>query len=258
MRAVILAGGLGTRMREETEYRPKPMVEIGGRPVLWHIMKIYATYGITDFVVCVGYRGNIIKEYFLNYEALSSDFTVRLGEHHSTELHGASQETDWRVTVVDTGLETQTAGRVRRVGGYLDDTTFMVTYGDGVASVDIGALLAFHRAHGRTATMTCAQPSSRFGVVELASDGRVLHFREKPRALDWVNAGFFVFEPRFLEYIEGDESVLEQQPMERVAAEGELMAFRHEGFWQPMDTYREYLAMNEIWDAGDAPWKSWT
>jgi len=257
VKAVILAGGLGTRLREETEYRPKPMVQIGDHPIMWHIMKTYAHHGVTDFVVCVGYRGDVIKEYFLNYEALSRDFTVRLGREHTTEVHGYSQEKDWSVTVAETGQDTMTGGRVKRAGRYVGEESFMVTYGDGLANVDVSALMAFHRAHGRLATMTCVQPSTRFGVVELDGAGAVQHFREKPRAIDWINGGYFVFEPQVLDRLDGDDTVLEQEPLEGLAADGELMAFRHEGFWQPMDTYREFQMLNDLWDRGEAPWAVW-
>jgi glucose-1-phosphate cytidylyltransferase len=218
-------------------------------------MKTYAHHGVKDFVICIGYRGQVIKEYFLNYEAYSSDFTIRLGGDHRRELHAYSAETDWRVTVAETGDDTMTGGRVKRVAPYLDDDVFLVTYGDGVADVDISALLDFHRSHGRMATMTCAQPPSRFGIVELAEGGAVEHFREKPRAEDWVNAGFFVFERAFLDIIQGDATVLEAEPLERLAKDGELMAYRHDGYWQPMDTYREVQLLNQLWDDGDAPWR---
>lgn len=244
-------------MREETEFRPKPMVQVGHQPILWHIMKVYAFHGVKEFVLCAGYKGNVIREHFLNYEAFSSDFTVRLGENHQVESHGFSAETDWLVTVAETGDETMTGGRVKRVEPYVDGDEFMVTYGDGLADVDITALLAFHRSHGRIATMTCARPASRFGIVEMDEDGVVEHFREKPRAEDWVNAGFFVFDRKFFEYLPGDETVLEREPLERLAKEGQLVGFRHEGFWQPMDTYREMDLLNELWDSGQAPWAVW-
>lgn len=255
MKAVILAGGLGTRLREETEYKPKPMVEIGGKPILWHIMKTYAHHGINDFVICIGYRGQIIKDFFLNYEAYSSDFRIQLGGDHPRSLHGVSAE-DWTVTVAETGAETMTGGRVKRVARYLqDDDLFCVTYGDGVADVDVTAVIDFHRSHGRRATMTCAQPPSRFGIVEIGEGGQVEHFREKPRTEDWVNAGFFVFDREVLEVIEGDATVLEAEPLARLAKDSELMAYRHKGYWQPMDTYREVQLLKELWEAGNAPWK---
>lgn len=250
----MLAGGLGTRMREETEYKPKPMVEVGGRPVLWHLMKAFASSGLNEFVVCTGYRGDVIKDYFLNYEARTNDFTAHLGSSSRVEVHGSHGD-DWRVTVADTGANTQTGGRVKRVAQYLDGR-FMVTYGDGLADVDITKLLAFHESHGRLATVTTVRPLSRFGVMDIDSSGLVLRFREKPLTDDYVNVGFFVFEPKVLEYLDED-CVLEQAPLERLASEGQLMAYRHDGFWQPMDTFREYTMLNEMWDRGDAPWKVW-
>jgi glucose-1-phosphate cytidylyltransferase len=255
MKVVLLAGGLGTRMREETEYKPKPMVEVGGKPVLWHLMKSFATYGLTDFVVCTGYRGDVIKDYFLNYDARMNDFTAHLGKSTHIEVHGNHAEIDWKVTVADTGPSTMTGGRVKRVGRYIDGR-FMVTYGDGLADIDISALLAFHESHGKLATVTTVRPLSRFGVMDLDSSGQVQQFREKPQTDDYVNAGFFVFEPEVLDYLD-EECVLEQAPLERLAAEGQLMAYRHEGFWQPMDTYREFTMLNEMWDSGNAPWKVW-
>ncbi len=256
MKAVILAGGLGTRLREETEYRPKPMVEVGGRPIIWHIMKLLAHHGIVDFVVCAGYRGDVIRDYFLNYEARTNDFTVHLGVRDSIEYHGRHPEADWKVTVAETGAETMTGGRVKRIERYLGGERCLVTYGDGLADVDVSRLVAFHENHGKLATVTTVRPLSRFGVMDLASDGSVQQFREKPLTDDYVNAGFFIFEPGVFDYI-GAESVLEQQPLEELAGAGELMAYRHEGFWQPMDTYREYAMLNQMWSSDDAPWKVW-
>lgn len=255
MKAVILAGGLGTRLREQTEFRPKPMVEVGGKPILWHIMKIFAHYGITDFVVCIGYKGDVIKEYFLDYEARNNDFTITLGKSHEIVFHNQHLESDWKVTVADTGDETQTGGRVKRIERYIDDDRFMVTYGDGLADVDIAKLLAFHESHGKKATLTTVQPLSRFGVLDLAEDGAVEHFREKPQVDGWVNAGFFVFERSVFDYLT-DDCVLEQEPLAALSKDGQLMAHRHDGFWQPMDTYRESKLLNDIWQAG-APWKVW-
>ena len=258
MKAVILAGGLGTRLREETEFRPKPMVEIGGQPILWHIMKIFSHFNVNEFVVCIGYRGDVIKDYFANYETRSNDFTVRLGATKEIEFHDAHLESEWRVTLVDTGQETMTGGRVKRVEPYMAGERCIVTYGDGLADVDISALLAFHERHGRLATMTTVRPLTRFGVVDLDEDGVVRRFREKPQTDEYVNGGFFVFEPKVLEHYLGPESVLEQEPLEALAKDGELMAYRHEGFWQPMDTYREFTMLNELWLSGDAPWKVWS
>ncbi|HEU5308188.1 MAG TPA: glucose-1-phosphate cytidylyltransferase [Acidimicrobiia bacterium] len=257
MKAVILAGGLGTRLREETEFRPKPMVEIGGKPVLWHIMKLYAFHSVTDFVVPIGYRGEVIRDYFLNYEARTNDFTVRLGHHHEIEYHTSHLETGWCVTVVDTGAETPTGGRVLRVGDHVRGERFLVTYGDGVADVDIGKLLAFHEEHGKLATMTTVRPLSRFGIVESDPDGTVMRFREKPESVDAVNAGFFVFEPAVFDYL-ADDVALEREPLEALAHDRQLAAYAHDGFWQPMDTYREFTALNALWADGDAPWKVWS
>jgi len=255
LKVVLLAGGLGTRLREETEYRPKPMVEVGGRPVLWHIMKNFSAHGLQDFVVCTGYRGEVIKDYFLNYEARNNDFTVTLGKQTAISYHGGHSESSWTVTVADTGAETMTGGRVKRVAQYLGGR-FIVTYGDGLADVDIKSLLKFHESHGKLATVTTVRPLSRFGVMDLAADGSVERFREKPQTDDYVNAGFFVFEPQVLDYLDED-CVLEQQPLEDLAKDKQLVAYRHEGFWQPMDTYREFTLLNEMWSSGNAPWKVW-
>ena len=259
MKAVILCGGLGTRLREETEFRPKPLIEIGGRPILWHIMKIYARHGFRDFVLCLGYRGNMIKEYFLNYEAMNNDFTISLGRRHQVEYHGAHPEQDFRVTLAETGAEAMTGARVKRVEKYVgDDDTFLVTYGDGVADVDVGAVVDFHRAHGRLATVTTVRPFSRFGVLDVDEEGRVREFSEKPLMQGWVNAGYFVFGRGVFDYLRSDEAcVLEREPLERLTADGQLMAFRHDGFFHTMDTYREYAYLNELWAAGRAPWKVW-
>jgi glucose-1-phosphate cytidylyltransferase len=257
LKTIILAGGQGTRLREETEYRPKPLVEVGGRPILWHIMKLYAHYGYRDFVVCLGYRGHMIKQYFLDYEAMSNDFTVSLGRFHQIAYHDMHKEQDYRVTLVDTGLNTMTGGRVCRARRYVEDDTFMVTYGDGVSDVDLTALVAFHRAHGKLATITTTRPQSRYGLVELSDAGAVTDFTEKPRLDGWANAGFMVFDRRAFDYLDGDGCVLEREPLERLAAEGQLMAYRHNGFFFAMDTYREYLYLNELWDGGQAPWKVW-
>lgn len=259
MKVVILCGGQGTRMREETEYRPKPLVEIGGRPVLWHIMKIYAHHGFREFVLCLGYRGNMIKEYFLNYEAMTNDFTVCLGRRHEVNYHQEHPEQDFLVTLADTGANTMTGGRVRRAARYLaDDELFMATYGDGVLDVDINKLVAFHKAHGKLATVTSVRPQTRYGMLELAADGGVNKFAEKPQADGWINAGFFVFDRRVLGYLgEGDDVVLEREPLERLAADGQIVAYKHGGDFYAMDTYREYLMLNELWAAGKAPWKVW-
>jgi glucose-1-phosphate cytidylyltransferase len=260
MKVVILCGGQGTRLREETEYRPKPLVDIGGRPILWHIMKLYAHHGFRDFVLCLGYRGNMIKEYFLNYEAMNNDFTMCLGRLHQVAYHGAHHEQDFRVTLAETGLDTMTGGRVRRIQKYVDnddDDTFMVTYGDGVADADIRKVLAFHRKHGKLATVTTVSPISRYGILDVEADGRVSSFSEKPRIEGWASAGFFVFSRRLFDYLDGDDCILEREPMERLAAEEQLMAYQHSGFFFAMDTYREYKFLNDLWANGKAPWKVW-
>jgi len=255
VKAVILAGGKGTRIAEETVTRPKPMVEIGGRPLLWHLMSIYAAQGVNDFVVACGYRGEFIKEYFASFFLHHSDFTINLKDG-TRDLLGASAP-DWRVSVVDTGLETMTGGRIRRLRSLLAGETFMATYGDGLGAVDLKALLAFHRAHGRLATVTAVRPPARFGNLAIEGD-RVREFAEKPQTGEgWINGGFFVFEPALFDYIADDTTSLEQGPLERIAAEGQLMAFRHEGFWQPMDTVRERQLLESLWASGEAPWKLW-
>jgi len=253
---VLLAGGLGTRLREQTEYRPKPMVEIGGHPIIWHIMKNFSHFGLEDFVIAAGYRGEVIKDYFLNFRGRSQDFTVSLSTGDVAYHAAHSDDTDWTVTVADTGKDTMTGGRVKRAARYTEGR-FMVTYGDGLADVNIDQLRAFHESHGRLATVTTTRPSTRFGVLDLGPDGVVERFREKPQADGHVNAGFFVFEPEVLDYLD-DECVLEREPLERLAAERQLMALEHTGFWQPMDTFREFQMMNEMWDAGDAPWRLWS
>lgn len=257
MKVVILCGGQGTRLREETEFRPKPLVPIGERPILWHIMKYFAHFGLREFVLCLGYRGHMIKEYFLNYEAMNNDLTICLGRRHSIHYHNAHDEQDLQVTLVDTGQESMTGGRVRRVRNYLGDETFLVTYGDGVADIDLGALLAFHGEHGKIATISTVRPSSRFGVVEMNEGQEVERFSEKPQMDTWANAGFMLFNPRIFDYLEGDDCVLEREPLERLAAERQLMAYRHSGFFFAMDTYREFRMLNSLWDSGNAPWKVW-
>ena len=255
MKAVILAGGLGTRLAEETELRPKPMVEIGGRPILWHIMKIFGHYGVRDFVVCLGYKGYVIKEYFVNYRHHVADITVDLAAG-SVEVHRSGAE-DWRVSLIETGDRTMTGGRLKRVRDYLGDQDFFMTYGDGVADIDLGALLGAHRAAGRLATVTAVQPSGRFGALEL-EDERVAAFREKPAGDGAaINGGFFVLSPKVLDLIADDGTTWEQGPMERLAAEGQLTAYRHGGFWQPMDTLRDRRQLEALWASGQAPWKLW-
>lgn len=259
MKAVILAGGLGTRLAEETGVRPKPMVEIGGRPIIWHIMKIYAHHGITDFVVCLGYKGYMIKEYFGNYGLHMSDVTVDLRKG-TINVHRNLAE-DWRVSLIDTGEFTMTGGRLKRALAYLgeEDSDFCLTYGDGVGDVDITKTIEFHRAHGRRATVTAMRPSGRFGQLALEEDGRVTAFLEKPQDEGgWINGGFFVLSRDVAGYIEGDETLWEREPLERLAREGELQAFFHRGFWQPMDTLRDRQQLEDLWAQRAAPWRVWS
>lgn len=256
MKVLILAGGFGTRLSEETDLRPKPMVDIGGRPILWHIMKGYAAHGFREFVVLLGYKGYFIKEYFANYFLHQSDVTFDLGQNRM-QVHNTSSE-DWTVTLLDTGLHTMTGGRVRRARDFLKGERFMLTYGDGVADVDLAGLLAYHVEQGRLMTLTSVQPEGRFGAVVQTSTGLVAEFREKPMGDGaWINGGFFVCEPAVLDYIDGDATVFEREPMERLAADQQLAAFRHTGFWKCMDTLRDKTQLNELWAAGKAPWKNW-
>lgn len=257
MKAVILAGGYGTRISEESSIRPKPMVEIGGRPIIWHIMKIYATHGVNDFVICCGYKGHMIKEYFANYFLYGSDVTIDVRRNH-LEVHRNGVE-PWRVTLVDTGERTMTGGRLKRVADYLEDDTFCLTYGDGVADIDVTRLIGFHREHHALATLTAVQPPGRFGAFMLEEgQTRVQGFREKPRGEGaWINGGFFVLEPAVLEYIAGDETVWEREPLEQLARDRCLEAYRHSGFWQPMDTLRDKMLLEELWQSGRAPWCVW-
>lgn len=257
MKAIILAGGLGSRLSEETVLRPKPMVEIGGRPILWHIMKIYSAYGINDFIVCLGYKGYVIKEFFANYSLHASDVTVDL-TNNSVEWHRNDAE-PWRVTLVETGANTLTGGRLKRVLPYVkDEEAFCFTYGDGVADVDIAKLIEFHRSHGKYVTLTATQPSGKFGALSLEEDGTVSKFAEKPRGDGrWVNGGFFVLSPKVGEYLAGDETIWERDPLEKLSAEQQVAAYRHPGFWQPMDTIHDRELLENLWKAGDAPWKLW-
>jgi glucose-1-phosphate cytidylyltransferase len=260
MRVMILCGGMGTRLRELTDLRPKPMVEIGGRPILWHIMKLYACHGMTDFLLCLGYKGSIIKEYFLNYEAMNSDFTVELGHRSGVHLHGAGHgERGWQVTLADTGESAMTGARIRRAAKFLgDDQTFAVTYGDGLTDVDLSAALAFHRSHGGLATLTAVRPPSRFGELA-ATEGRVTAFIEKPQvAQGLINGGFFFFERGFIDYLTDDDTcVLEREPLERCAGDKQLFLFSHPGYWQCMDTIRDWESLQKQWESGRAPWKVW-
>lgn len=255
MKAVILAGGVGSRISEETQLRPKPMITIGGKPILWHIMKLYAAYGITDFVICLGYMGYVIKEYFANYYLHTADVTFDVATN-SIEVHQSTAE-PWRVTLIDTGVETQTGGRLRRVLKYLGDEDFCFTYGDGVADVDVTKLVEFHRAQRTIATVTAVQPAGRFGAMDLEGE-RVSQFREKLTGDGmWINGGFFVLSPAVRDYLDGDETVWEQEPLRRLAADGQLSSYKHCGFWQPMDTLREKHQLEELWATGRAPWKIW-
>jgi glucose-1-phosphate cytidylyltransferase len=255
MKVVIFAGGRGSRIAEETNVKPKPMVEIGGHPILWHIMKIYAAHGICDFIVCLGYKGYVIKEYFANYYLHTADVTFDLTDN-KVEVNRPGAE-PWRVTLVDTGNETETGGRLKRVSKYLDEDLFCLTYGDGVGDIDIGRLIAFHRGHGLLATVTAVRPPGRFGAIEL-DDTIVTSFTEKPRGDGgWINGGFFVMSADALRYIEGDRTVLEQEPLRNLAQNRHLAAYRHEGFWHPMDTLRDNLLLEQLWNSGKAPWKVW-
>ena len=257
MKAVVLAGGYGTRLSEETGVRPKPMVEIGGRPILWHIMKIYSAYGINEFIVCCGYKGHMIKEYFANYFLNMSDVTFDL-RNNKTKIHQNGAE-PWKVTLVDTGDGTMTGGRLKRVKDYIGPETFCFTYGDGVSDVDIRQLIAFHREQKTRATLTAVQVPGRFGAFKLAGEQtRVASFREKPQGDGaWVNGGFFVLEPSVIDYVEGDSTVWEQEPLQQLARDGTLSAYRHYGFWHPMDTLRDKSVLQELWQSGKAPWKVW-
>lgn len=257
MKVVIFAGGYGTRLSEETTVKPKPMVEIGGRPILWHIMKMYAHYGLNDFIICCGYKGHIIKDYFLRFQQLASDFTIDLNTNE-VQITKCNSE-DWKVTLVDTGIGTMTGGRLKRVRDYLGDSTFCLTYGDGVSNVDIPALIRFHDSEGAIATLTAVQPPGRFGVFHLdGGQKRITRFREKPQSEDaWINGGFFVLQPEVMDYIEGDETVWEQEPLTNLTNEGQLCAFRHSGFWHAMDTLSDKNTLERLWQSGAAPWKIW-
>lgn len=257
LKVVILCGGLGTRLREETEYRPKPMVDIGGRPIVWHIMKAFAHYGFNDFILCLGYKGDMIKDYFLNYEAMNSDFTVHLGRFHQIAYHGSHLEQDFRVTLADTGPESMTGGRIKRIEKYIESEPFIVTYGDGLSNVNPADLLAFHKKHGKIATVTSVRPYSRFGVLDVDDSGKVCRFAEKPQLDGWTSAGFFAFNRGVFDLLTGDDCVMERQTLAQLATDGQLMAYRHDGFFFAMDTYREYEALNAMWNSGNAPWKVW-
>ena len=257
MKVLILAGGFGTRLSEETDVRPKPMVEIGGKPILWHIMKIYSHYGYNDFVILLGYKGYYIKEYFANYFLHQSDVTIDITTGKMEVLNNSSEP--WKITLLDTGLETMTGGRIKRAQNFLGNEPFMLTYGDGVADIDINKLVEFHKLHGKAMTMTSAQPEGRFGALNIDENNRVTNFLEKPKGDGgWINAGFFVCEPKVFDYItEGDSTVFEQVPLQNLAKDGEIYTYKHEGFWKPMDTLRDKLELEKLWNSGKAPWKVW-
>jgi glucose-1-phosphate cytidylyltransferase len=258
MKVVIFCGGLGTRLREETEYRPKPMVPVGERPILWHIMKLYAHFGHKDFILCLGYKGEVIKDFFRNYHWNTSDVTLRLGPRPQIKYHNQHDEEDWSVTLVDTGQATMTGGRLKRVLPFIEEDTFLLTYGDGVANTNINESIAFHQKHKRIVTITAVQPSGRFGDIDIQKDFTVSSFREKPeRETGFINGGFFVMNKRVSEYLTDDTCVLEQQPLNRLAAENQICAYVHHGFWQCMDTYREQQLLTSMWNSGKAPWKVW-
>ena len=255
MRTIILAGGLGTRLSEETELRPKPLVEIGGRPILWHIMKLYSHHGFSEFSIALGYRGEMIKRFFVDYRLITSDLSVTMGEE-KIDWHSGPEDS-WSVDLIDTGVGTQTGGRLKRIATGIKNQTFMMTYGDGVADIDVRALVNFHKEHGKLATVTAVRPPARFGSLSIKGS-QVSGFAEKPQLGEgWINGGYFVFEPEVANYIDGDETYLEREPLERLALDGQLMAFKHSSFWQPMDTLRDLQTLRERWDAHDAPWKVW-
>lgn len=255
MKVVLLAGGFGTRISEESRFKPKPMIEIGGRPILWHIMKYYSGFGFNEFVICCGYKGEVIKDYFVNYQSHNSDFTVALKDNGIT-THKLPVE-DWQVTLVDTGLNTMTGGRIKRIEKFIDDDVFMLTYGDGLCNIDINALLGFHAQQNKIATITTVKPEGRFGVLDIQGD-LITEFREKSsRDMGWINGGFMVLNKRIFDYIQGDETVFEREPLERIASEHQLAAFKHDGFWRCMDTQRDKSAIEELWKTGVAPWKNW-
>jgi glucose-1-phosphate cytidylyltransferase len=255
MKVAILAGGHGTRLAEETEVKPKPMVEIGGRPILWHIMRIYSHQGFNDFVIALGYKGDIIKKYMVDYCALCSDLTVNL-KNGDVKIHDG-EKLDWNVDLIDTGLNTQTGGRIKKLKPYVNNKTFMLTWGDGVSDIDLKKLLKFHRSHGKLATLTAVRPPARYGHLELNGDA-ISEFSEKPQAKEgWINGAFFVLEPKVFDYIDGDDTQWEKEPLENLAKDGQLMAYRHNSFWQCMDTLREKYILQKYWDSGEAPWKIW-
>jgi glucose-1-phosphate cytidylyltransferase len=253
---VILAGGLGTRLREETEFRPKPMVEIGDRPIIWHIMKNFSSFGIRKFIVCLGYKGEIIREYFLNYQTRNINLSLNLGSQTKVDFLEKHDENDWQVTLVDTGKLSSTGQRLKKIKEFIGDRTFIATYGDGLANVPIDLLVTYHRSHSGIATLTAVHPTSRFGVVDISDSGMIKEFHEKPIVDDWINGGFFVLEPTIFDFMT-DDGPFEETPLKNLVSDGNLYAFKHSGYWQPMDTYREYLGLNKLWDSSIAPWKTW-
>ncbi len=256
MKVVLLAGGYGTRLSEETEIKPKPMVEIGGKPILWHIMKLYSHYGFNDFIICLGYKGYVIKEYFANYFLHMADVTFDM-ENNTMQVHDKHAE-PWKVTLVDTGLETMTGGRLKRISPYIGDEPFMATYGDGVSDINVADLVEFHKKNRKIGTLTAVQPSGRFGSIDITPSGNVNSFVEKPKGDNsWINAGFFVFQPEIFNYINSDSDSLERTPLEMLTADSSLAAFKHSGFWKPMDTLREKHELENFWQTGTAPWKVW-
>ena len=256
MKVVILAGGFGTRLSEETDVKPKPMVEIGGKPILWHIMKTYSSYGFNEFVVLLGYKGYVIKEFFSNYFLHQSDVTIDLA-NNSMEVHQNESE-PWKVTLLETGLNTLTGGRIKRAKDYIGDDDFLLTYGDGLSDLDIAKTVEFHKSHGKNITMTAVQPAGRYGALDIKADNSISSFKEKPKGDGaWINGGFFVCKPEVLNYIVGDSTTFEQEPLSDLAAEGQLMSFKHDGFWECMDTLRDKTHLCELWDSGVAPWKQW-
>jgi glucose-1-phosphate cytidylyltransferase len=256
MKCVILAGGLGTRLREETEFKPKPMVEIGGIPIIWHIMKHLSHFGINEFVICLGYKGYLIKEYFLNFENWNNNIQIKLGKYKDVEILSKFSNDNWDISLIDTGLESNTALRLKKIEKFIGDERLLVTYGDGLSDVDINKLIEFHKSHSKLATLTAVQPVSRFGSISLSNNQMITEFKEKQKIDDWVNGGLFIFEPEVFNYLNSDEP-LEHGPINKLVEDKEIYAYKHLGFWQPMDTYRETLLLNEIWNQNRAPWKNW-
>jgi glucose-1-phosphate cytidylyltransferase len=257
MKTVILCGGQGTRLREETEFKPKPMVPIGGKPMLWHIMKMYAHHNLKDFVMCLGYKGEMIKDYFLHYEAMNNDFTMTLGQNDKVEYQSLHEEKDYKVTLADTGADAMTGARIKKIEKYIDNNTFCLTYGDGVSDVDMTKVIDFHIRHGKTATVCSVHTQSRYGSLDV-DDDRVKSFAEKPQTEGWISVGFFVLNKNVFRYLTDNEScTFEQEPLKQLAQDGELMAYKHDGFFYAMDTYRESIKLNELWESGKAPWKTW-